>query len=369
VAGGDHGAVVLHDRFQFRGGGERVVMDIAAALDATIVTEYWDPENSYARDEVGVPILTLGRPIGLPGFWFLAPCFRFWRFARTLRGPRLIVFSGSSCLAAARRHKGSLRILYCHSPPRFAFDQTDFATALRPPLLRPLFRIFAAGVRGWYRRRLNDVDLVLCASKTIQERLLRCCGREAQILTPGITLSSAPPAAGEYYLSFARLDPLKRVEAIVEAFVGMPDLPLVVASTGPCEQALRKRAAHAPNIRFVGALTDAELREVIRRCIAAIYIPIEEDFGLTPLEAAAIGKPTIGVAEGGLRETILDGDTGILLPPSFSRDDLAHAVRSLGAERAEAMRAACLRQAERFGKDRFARSLQALVRERQARVP
>ena len=355
VAYAHHGALVFHDRFQVKGGGERVAADFAAVLDAAVVTEYWDRQASYPAEQMPRSILTLGRKVKLRGMWFLAPCFRFWSFSRKIEARDLIIFSGSACLAAAGRQKAALKILYCYSPPRFAFDQCAFLLSRQHPLVRPFSRVFAAAVRAWYQRRLDEVDLILCVSKTIQDRLLRLCGRESELLYPGIDIPEAEPAPGEYYLSFARIDPLKRIERIVQAFLAMPDKKLVIASSGSREAEVRALAAGASNIEVLGSLSDQELHEAIRRSIAAIYIPIAEDFGLTPLEAAAFGKPTIGVAEGGLVETIVDGETGILLDPAFSDEDLRAAVRALDESRAEAMRPACLAQARRFDKAAVAR--------------
>ena len=362
--------VVLHDRFQVRGGGERVAMDFAAALKAPIVAEYWDQQTSYHEDEVSVPIVTLSQTAPRPALWFVAPAARFKAFSKRMKGAKVIVFSGSSCLAAAPRQKQALRILYCYTPPRFAFDRLEYTVAQIRWYKRPVFRLFAAAVRTWYRRRLKDADVVLCVSRTIQDRLLRHCGRESKLLYPGISLPEAAPAvAGQYYLSFARLDPVKRVRAIVEAFVRMPDVRLVVASAGSQEQEIRQLAAQSPNIRVVGALSDDALQEAISGCIATIYVPMEEDFGLTPLEAAALGKPTIGVAEGGLVETVMEGTTGTLLPPSFTTEDLMQAVRSLDTRRSGQMRQACLEQARRFGKDVFAERLQKVIAAHQAGQP
>lgn len=363
------GALVLHDRFQVKGGGERVALAFADALGATVVTEYWDRRASYPPEQMSRPILTLGEKVTLRGMWFLAPCFRFRSFSKKTQAQSIVIFSGSACLAAARRQRSALKVHYCYSPPRFAFDQCAFVAASHHPLVRPFFRLFAAGVRGWYRRRLKEMDLILCVSKTIQERLLRLCGHQCDVLYPGINIPDAAPAPGEFYLSFARIDPLKRVDRIVRAFLDMPDHRLVVASSGSAEAALRKMAAGAPNIEIVGSLSDAALQDAIARCIATIYIPIDEDFGLTPLEAAALGKPTIGVAEGGLKETVLDGETGILLSPGFSQADLQSAVRSIDRSRAESMRPACLAQARRFANDRFVENLRDFLQPRPTASP
>ena len=82
------------------------------------------------------------------------------------------------------------------------------------------------------------------------------------------------------------------------------------------EKNLERLANKAKNIKFVGIISDTHLKDLLSRCIATIYIPIDEDFGMSPVESMAAGKPVIGVAEGGLLETIVHKETGFLLQPN-----------------------------------------------------
>src|SRR5687768_13809574 len=95
--------------------------------------------------------------------------------------------------------------------------------------------------------------------------------------------------------------------------------------------------------------------------IATIYVPVEEDFGMSPVESMAAGKPVIGVAEGGLRETVLDGDTGILLARDFTALDLVGAVRKLTPPKAATMKKACEERATMFSQDRFLEAIRRVI--------
>src|SRR5690606_17754944 len=145
----------------------------------------------------------------------------------------------------------------------------------------------------------------------------------------------------------------KRVRTIIEAFLTMPDRQLVVASGGDQDVELRALARGATNIRFTGWIDDKELKVLIGGAIATIYIPVQEDFGMSPVESMAAGKPVIGVAEGGLLETIVHDETGLLLQPNPGVPDVVEAVRVLSEQRALEMRAACEARAELFTRDRF----------------
>ena len=117
---------------------------------------------------------------------------------------------------------------------------------------------------------------------------------------------------GNYYLSTARLMPYKRIDLIIKAFTKLPEIRLVIASTGPDESHLKQLAQGLKNIKFVGDISDQELKKLLGNAIATIYIPKDEDFGMSPVESMAAGKPVIGYGEGGLLETIINGEAGWL---------------------------------------------------------
>ena len=150
-----------------------------------------------------------------------------------------------------------------------------------------------------------------------------------------------------------RLDPLKRIDLIIQAFLQMPDKQLIVASGGPHLHYLRQLAHQAKNIRFVGWTTEEQWHQLIGQAIATLYIPKSEDFGMSVVESMAAGKPVIGVAEGGLLETILPGKTGILLDPPPNIAAICQAVNTLTPDKALTMRRACQQQAQQFSLTRF----------------
>ncbi|VAX17481.1 hypothetical protein MNBD_NITROSPINAE03-970, partial [hydrothermal vent metagenome] len=97
------------------------------------------------------------------------------------------------------------------------------------------------------------------------------------------------------------------------------------------------------------------------KSIASIYIPRDEDFGMSPVESLAAGKPVLGVAEGGVLETIVHGETGILIPANPSPEDLIEAVHQLTPKRALALREACEQRAELFDKKIFLEKMRQLI--------
>jgi glycosyltransferase involved in cell wall biosynthesis len=206
------------------------------------------------------------------------------------------------------------------------------------------------------------MQIVIANSENVRGRLQYYCHTESQVIYPPIqTEKYRFIEQGDYYLSWARLDELKRVERIVEAFKEMPDKKLIVASGGEELMAIRKLAIGSANITVLGWVDDEKLRDLVGRSIAGIYIPMNEDLGMTPLEGMAAGKPCIGVDEGGLKETIIPGKTGIFIGAEASVRELVNAVRSLTPTRALTMRADCEAQAKNFSLEVFEKKLRAAI--------
>jgi glycosyltransferase involved in cell wall biosynthesis len=115
-----------------------------------------------------------------------------------------------------------------------------------------------------------------------------------------VDLFTARPA-DDYFLIVSELVAYKRIDSVVRWFA-QSGRRLVVAGTGP-EYANLRRLATDGNIEFLGRVSDGELRDLYGRC-RAFLLPGEEDFGMTPVEALASGKPVIALGRGGVLETV-----------------------------------------------------------------
>jgi glycosyltransferase involved in cell wall biosynthesis len=117
-----------------------------------------------------------------------------------------------------------------------------------------------------------------------------------------------------------------------------------------------------PTIRFRGRVDDAGVAQAMRECRALVF-PGEEDFGITPLEANASGRPVIAFRAGGATETVRDGVTGVLFAEQ-TPESLAEAVRRAAAI---PWNAALIREhAEAYAVERFESRFRAIV-EREVR--
>jgi glycosyltransferase involved in cell wall biosynthesis len=353
---------VLHDYLQVNGGAERLVITLARGL------------NEFGLGVSGIypGFSGTGRLDGLHCEVTSSKGFRLPRIPRALitfsKGPEFItyadqvIYSGLYAPLAVHRQIGGKRIYYCHTPPRFAFDrQQEYLHRVSAPI-QPLLRLAMSYYRRAYLDSLRCMDTIVVNSNHVRARLLALTGMDSQIVYPPIATEHFNYRSDDgYYLSVARLEQAKRVDRIVQAFLDMPERKLVVTSGGSQLEALKELACGAPNIQFTGWVDDDTLADLIGRATAVIYIPADEDFGMSAVEAMSAGKPVIGVADGGLQETIIDGKTGILLDPDVSPKNIAIAVGQLSSDVARQMRTACERRAKTFSIECFLASFESLL--------
>lgn len=356
---------IAHDYLTQRGGAERVVLALHRAFpDATIHTTLYDPENTYPEfSDAHVVVSPLNR---------IGPLRREHRAALPLLSyavSRLpvdadVVVVSSSGWAHGVPATGR-KLVYCHAPARWLYQAEAYlgGPAARSVRGRVLM-LLGGGLRRWDRRAAASADRYLANSTVVQERIATAYGIEADVLAPPYGIDPADPqepvrpladwAADGYLLVVSRLLPYKNVDVAVEALRGLPER-LVVVGSGPLEARLR---AEAPdNVRIVTGLSDAELRWAYAHA-RTLLAPSLEDFGLTPLEAAAFGVPTLALHAGGYLDTIDEDVNGM-----FFEAPTAEAVRAAvvaARDRAwdtEAIRA----HAERFSEARFHASIRGEV--------
>lgn len=358
---GSQRLVIAHDYFSIRGGGERLILTAAEALNARLVYGF-RTEQSYEDEMFPSDSISLSLPeiLRRPAIRPMALALRFAFSSGPFEGFSTRMFSGVAAPFAAKRTAGVKNVYYCHTPPRFVYDQREHFSRglLKQSIGQPLIE----GYRLGFERAMDSMDLIIANSETVRDRIRRFLGRESTVVYPPCNTDDFRwVGQGDFYLSTARLTPLKRVDRIVEAFLKMPQHKLVVASGGSEIARLRSMAEDAKNIVFLDWVSEQDLRDLVGRCIATIYVPVDEDFGMSPVESMAAGKPVIGVAEGGLRETIVAGETGALLPPDFTTSDVASAVSVLTPTTAATMRGACEARAQMFTKAKFVSNLRDAI--------
>lgn len=346
---------ILYDYLLVRGGAERVSLLLAREFDADLWVGFRDPDMFPLTETADMRLRVISTPSRIVPWRYVKYT---WAFAR--RTPRLsnydwVLYSGSCAPAAVGNRRGKRNLYYCHALPSFAYELQDHYLNRLPALLRPALRTLSAWLRPRYEQALRQMDLIIANSKHTQGLIKEHLGLESEVIYPPVDTHLFEWGEPQgYYLSAARLEPHKRVDVIIDAFRQMPDRQLIVAGWGSAGEQLQRRAEGAANIRFTGWVDQDRMRDLLKHCIASIYLGQDEPFGISPVESLAAGKPVIGVAEGGLHETIINGETGILLPTSkLGPESLSKAVDILPSEHARALRSTCETNAHRFARAVF----------------
>jgi glycosyltransferase involved in cell wall biosynthesis len=358
---------LVHDYLTQRGGAERVVLALAGDHPAApVFTSLYQPSATFpafADHDVRpsplnrVAVLRAHHRLALP---LLAPAF-----SRLSVDAEVAVCSSSGWAHGAR--VAGRKIVYCHTPARWLYQRDRYLGGAGPAAAAVLGALTPA-LRRWDRRAAASADRYVVNSHEVRRRVADLYGIVAEVVPPPVDID---PAAGTeeveglspgFLLCVSRLLPYKNVEAVCAAFARMPERQLVVVGAGPLAEAVA--ASAPPNVTLLGHVSDAELRWLYRESdglVAASY----EDFGLTPLEAAAFGRPTAALRFGGYLDTTVEGETGVFFDePEPVR--IADAVERLcrSSWDTEAIRA----HARRFSAQRFLERMDALIAEERARL-
>ena len=279
-----------------------------------------------------------------------------------------LVLSTSHCAAKSVVVPGRTRHLcYCLTPMRYAWDQFDayFGPERVGRLGNRLMRPVMAAMARWDRDTEHRVHRYLAISQYVARRIGLYYNRRSSLVYPPVetTFYTPPPTptppAG--LLVVSALVPYKRVDLAVAA-ARRAGLPLTVVGDGPERE--RLEASAGDGVRFLGWCTNEEIRDLYRESVATI-LPGEEDFGIVPLEAQACGRPVVALGHGGALETVIDGETGILVAPGEQAlaDGLHRAVET--AWDADRIR----QHAESFSRERFVREIRAVIDNTMAAPP
>lgn len=356
---------ILHDYIGPIGGAEKLVMTLAKALKADIITTDMRADTVDRLSEGfglnGSRFISVGETIKAPVIRQIHASLRFARCS--LPKYDFYIMTNYWTVFAAARHKPNL--YYCNTPVRMFYDAYEDFKAMCPLPLRPFFSLWVRGHSFFVRRAIENVQRIVTNSENSRWRVRRFYGREARVIYPPIDTSAYRfREYGDFWLSVNRLYPHKRIHLQVEAFRKMPDQKLfIVGGRAEGDHSLlyaKKILQNLPaNVEYLGEVSEKELRSLYGRCRGLIATSVREDFGMAPVEAMAAGKPVIATAEGGHLESVIDGKTGKLIRADIG--GIIEAVREIG-KNPECFRAACESRAANFGVARFIKEMKKEIK-------
>jgi glycosyltransferase involved in cell wall biosynthesis len=260
------------------------------------------------------------------------------------------IVSSSHCVAKGIDAKGKPHLSYCHTPMRYIWDRFDDYFPRSKPLRRAAALSVAPWLRRWDVRTAAEVTRFVANSSFVRDRIRRYYDRDAEIVHPFVddVFLQAPLVENrdDFHLVISALVPYKRIELAVAAAVAS-NRRLVILGGGPLLEELRARGG--PNVELAGSVSRDVIIDHLSRA-RSLILPGVEDFGITPLEAMALGTPVVALGEGGVRDSVVDGVTGIF----FGRGEVDSLRGALEAVEARQWNRPAIRaRAARFTRARF----------------
>ncbi|GAC1638540.1 MAG: glycosyltransferase [Chloroflexota bacterium] len=353
---------LVHDYLNQAGGAEKVVEVFAEMFpEAPVYTSVYDRENMpeiWKSHDVRTSFLQKVSPrvsVARALVPFYPTAFELF----DLRSFDLVLSSTTAFAKSVITRPETCHICYCNNPTRFLWMYHDYfehdglpriGQALIAGMLNPL--------RTWDFVAAQRVDFFIAGSRNASRRITKYYRRQSDVVQAPIDGAAfeTSPEVGDFFLVVARLQPYKRIDLAVEACNRL-GAPLRVIGEGPDRVRLESMAG--PTVQFLGRVPDAEVRAHMARCRALLF-PGEEDFGLTPLETQASGRPVIAFGAGGALETVIPGETGEFFYQADA-DALASVMRGFRTDfDPQHLRAHALR----FDKEHFKERMYAVIARR-----
>lgn len=305
---------LVHDYLNQMGGAERVVLALHELFpDAPLYTSIYDPQRvDPAFQKIDIRTSFMQKlPFIMKHHQPYLPFYPFAMENLDLRGYDLVLSSSSAFGKGVIVRPETLHICYCHTPMRWCWNYREYVEREQMgKMARRMLPFLITWLRVWDQTSAMRVDHFIANSPVVADRIQKYYRRESIVIPPPVEAERFPfdsaTQPGDYFLALSRFAPYKRLDLAIQACNRL-SLPLVVIGGGRDEQ--RLKALAGPTIRFMGRLSDTDVLQYLTHCRAFLF-PGEEDFGITPLEAQACGRPVIAYGSGGALASVIDGITG-----------------------------------------------------------
>lgn len=358
---------IVHDYLIQIGGAERVVEALCEMFpEAPIFTLLYDEQatNGIFKNRKIITSFLQYVPLARKNHRYFLALMPSAAKRMDLSGYDLIISSSSSYAKGIIKPAGATHICYCHTPLRYAWDDTEqfIKESHYPELIKPLIPFLIGHIKRWDLAAASRVDYFIANSNFIADKIKRYYNKDSKVIYPPVSLAQNADSKSQiadkdnYYLIVSRLLPYKRIDIAIQAFNELGDgFKLKITGDGPERKKLEAIAKE--NIEFCGSVYDEALYDLYRNCRAFIF-PQEEDFGITAVEAQMCGRPVIALKRGGALESIVDERTGIFFEEQ-NKDSLMRAVKKFNITRfnEEEIKA----HAQKFSKEEFKKKIREFI--------
>lgn len=379
---------LVHDYIKEYGGAERVLETLHEMYpDAPVFTlvycpeflgphrkrfENWDIKTSPLNDipfkEKFISIYRLFAPL----------LFQFFNFS----GYDVILVSATGAYNPTILNKKSAKLIcYCHTPPRYLYGYATARQWKKNPLIRIVAELMNHVLRMVDFRASRNVDQYIANSEEVKGRIQKFYRKNAIVVYPPVYSSNEVRSSSQfgtrfpepsrsartiktYYLAGGRLARPKHFELIIQT-ANKLQLPLKIFGKGFAGYGDELQALAGPTVAFVGEVTDEEKLKLMTHAKAFFMASVDEDFGIVPVEAMGVGTPVIAYRSGGLKETVLEGKTGVFFD-TLTVESIVDAVKrfeTLRLRSGRKLEEECIDQAEKFSKENFEKGIRKVVHE------
>lgn len=268
----------------------------------------------------------------------------------------LVISSNTSCSKGVLTGANTFHICYCNTPMRYGWDFYHEYKSAKSPLMQKIISKQMHKIRMWDRLSADRVDTFIANSYNVARRIGKHYRRDSKVIYPPVRthMFQKSNKTEDFYLVVSRLVPYKRIDLVAEAFTKL-GLNLVIIGDGSEYKNIEEKAGS--NVKMLGRVDDDVVLDYMMRCKAFLF-PGEEDFGITPIEAQACGKPVIAYGKGGALETVQADKTGVFFDQQ-TVESVVSAVRRFESMEFDADE--IREHSEQFSEERFRKELKEFI--------
>lgn len=335
---------IVHDELVRKGGAEQVVLSFHKTFpDAPIYTLTYNEKETYPEfKSCNIKTSWFGRFIkddkNLKRFFFPFGIMAMKQLDVT--GYDVVLQSTTHCSKYVKVDKDAVVITYCHTPFRLVFRPHSYDEVASANTLKKKLYDFVIGLL----RRIDiaaakRTDWFIANAHEVVSRIVTAYhpNHKVTVINPPVKCRNFFVASQieNYYLVVSRFEAYKRVDLVIDAFNQLPEKRLIIVGSGSMEEELKRKAG--PNVKFMTSVNSKELADIYARAKALIF-PQHEDYGITPLEANASGRPVIAFGKGGVLDTMVPVTTDTRIPTTEENlSQFRHNERQIAAEKATAL--------------------------------
>jgi len=358
---------IVHDSFTQFGGAERVFLFLIkmfpkADLYTSLIKKEFR-EKIKQRSDVKLHYSQLSKiPFVIKNASFFKPYFFHYYWEKLNLDNYDLVISSSHSFCAHFVQVKNKHLCYMYTTPRFLHKEFNEVSWLKKPIIKKIFEPYFILLKKKNKEKIKKIDILITDSINVQKRIKKYYDTQSTVIYPPVKLAKQKNlnthSQATNYLFFSRLVKQKGIELVIKTF-NKNKKSLLVVGTSYQEKKWQKLAKD--NIKFLGFVSDTELTKIFKNSRALIYASIDEDFGMVPVEAMSYGLPVIAYLDGGVKETIIDNETGLFFR-KYDERSLDQTINKF--EKMNFDKRKCIKQAKKFAEKSFRKKFLNKIEER-----